>query len=406
MNSNKRSPLGSRQEPRSRVWLLAPILAVSFVLVWAVGAHTAPAASTSVSGAQSTSTGTLLSAPAPFLSPLLNGRVALERRGSPGDPRWITPLYRDEGGVITDGIQVYQPGTFTSPLRTYNTTTDANGAFSVRLDGLWSGVYDIRIKGGDTLSVRKASVTVPPASAVDFGTLLVGDSTGNDVVNADDVSYMVPSFLLCTGDVSYRIYADTNKSKCVNGLDVSALVPNYLRQGPVLTGLQTQLASNAAASLALSPSDTRVAIDEVFTIDIMGNTGAGAADTVQAYIAFDPAYLEVVDSSGQPADKIELNTAVFTSATWNSVDNGAGTVDLSATQFVQPYISGTRKVATIRLKAKALTSGTTLTFAHQAEPRLSDLSLAGTSLSPTISGATVGINSYRVRVYLPVVFRG
>jgi hypothetical protein len=141
----------------------------------------------------------------------------------------------------------------------------------------------------------------------------------------------------------------------------------------------------------------------VFTIDIVGNAGTASADTVQAYISFDPAYLEVVDVSGQPVSEIELNTAVFDSATWNVVDNVGGRIDLSATGFDPPYLSGTVKVATIRLKAKALTSGTPLTFAQEAEPRLSDLSLAGESLNPTIGGATVKIHP--PPTYLPVVFR-
>jgi hypothetical protein len=54
-------------------------------------------------------------------------------------------------------------------------------------------------------------------------------------------------------------------------------------------------------------------------------------------------------------------------------------------------------------RAKALTSGTALTFASQAEPRLSDLSLAGASLNPAISGATVEIHPHRA--YLPLVHR-
>jgi hypothetical protein len=399
MSNLKQSTPESRQTPRPHAWLFAPIMAVALVRVWAIGAHTAPAASTTALGEQSASAGPFLSPPEPFLSPLLEGQVALEQRGLPGDPRWITPLYRDEGG-----IKIYEPGT-DNLLGAYSATTDANGAFSVILNDLYSGVYDIRIKGADTLSVKKVAVTVPSTSAVDFGTLLVGDSTGNDVVNADDVSYMVPSFLRCTGNASYRIYADTNKSGCVNGLDVSALVPNFLRQGPVLAGLQTRVARSdaAAASLTLSPSAPQVIVNETFTIDIMANAGDGTVDTVQAYITFNPAYLKVVGASGQPATEIELNTAVFTAATWNVVDNAGGRIDLSATRFNPPYLSGTFKVATIRLKAKAETDGTNLALAQQAEPRLSDLSLAGTSLSPTITGATVEI--HWLRKYLPIVRR-
>jgi hypothetical protein len=167
MNTLNQSATEIRQKTRPRIGLLAPILAVSLVLVWAIGAHTAPASSTDVSGKAAASTGTFLSPPDPFMSPLLTGHVALERRGLSGDPLTRRP----RGGRSTNGIQIYQPGSSTVLARTGRPPMQP--AHPAALDGL-SSVYDIRIKGGDTLSVKKAGVV--PAS-VDFGTLLVGDGT-------------------------------------------------------------------------------------------------------------------------------------------------------------------------------------------------------------------------------------
>jgi hypothetical protein len=40
-------------------------------------------------------------------------------------------------------------------------------------------------------------------------------------------------------------------------------------------------------------------VDGLLTAHSVGDAGAGTADTVQAYITFDPADREIVDASGQ-----------------------------------------------------------------------------------------------------------
>ena len=163
----------------------------------------------------------------------LHGQVALEQRGPAGTERWYTPLYRDtRPDTVTGGIEVYQPYP-TTLLGVFAEGTDVWGTFTVTLTGMIPGTYDIRVKSADTLSNLKIGVTLPTASTINFGTLLVGDGNGDDLVDAFDVSYMVPSFLLCWGDAGFRPYADTNRDGCVNGADVSALIPNFLKAGPV-----------------------------------------------------------------------------------------------------------------------------------------------------------------------------
>jgi YVTN family beta-propeller protein len=339
-----------------------------------------------------TPTSTPTNTPTATVSPgvTLNGRVALEGRGEAGDSRWVTDLYRVNTGVTTGGIEVYRTGT-SALLGAFSATTDANGRFSVPLTDLGSGVYDIKVKGSDTLSTKKSGVSLPSATEIDFGTLLVGDSSGNDAVNGGDVSYMIPSFLLCSGDANYRRYADANKNGCVSGADVSALVPNFLKTGPIDQQGAPAAQPVSGASLVLNPAVQTVDVGQVFTVDIMADTGTGSADTLDAYLGFDPAVLEVVDASGQPAASIELNAAVFGAATLNAADNATGRINFSASKFESPYLTGVFRAATIRFRAKAAVTSTQVRSVRSGA-RWSDMLYGGVSLDPTLGNAIVTIS--------------
>lgn len=349
----------------------------------------------------------------------LQGRVLLERRGAACNPRWVTPLYRTNGGVTTDGIGMYQCGAAT-PLRTFSATTDACGVFTLTLTGISAGSYDIRVKGADTLSNKKSCVTLPAAAEINFGTLLVGDNNGNDCVNGADVSYMIPSFLKCTGDAEYRLYADTNKDGCVNGADVSALIPNFLQCGPIVVTAALQDAAEVdqdiqeaeakadpagEASLAMLPGARRMTPGEEFTLTLTADLSDGLADTVDAYIDFDPKVLEVVDSAGLPATSVEVNDDVFDSPTFNAVDNAVGQINLSASVFDSPYLSRSLRIATIRFRAKDTAGSTQIVFAR-SRARWSDTLKAGDSQAAALSHANVLVVDPDTRgVYLPFILR-
>jgi hypothetical protein len=161
-------------------------------------------------------------------------------------------------GTIGD-VRVYQAGTG-NLLGSYSVTTDAQRRFTAKVYSSPAGTYDVSVKGSDTLSRLKGGVTLPTAGQVDFGSLLVGDSSGDDAVNGADVSYLVTSFLECQGDAKYSPYADTNRDQCINGMDVSALIPNFLkvREVHVPSGGAGSGAS-VLAQAAASPTSTATA---------------------------------------------------------------------------------------------------------------------------------------------------
>ena len=268
----------------------------------------------------------------------LSGRVSLQDRGAPGDPRWSTQLFRTEFGVTTAGVTLFAAGSAT-PLFGFTATTDALGNFSIPVPGVTPGLYDILVKGSDTLANERFAVSLPSAAPINFGTLLVGDTNGDDVVNAADVSYMVPSFLKVLGDPAFRPYADVNKDGAVNGADVSTLVPNFLSAGPITVSAAAALqraasaeakaASATGASLSLVPAVRTGFVGGVMTMDIMANTGTGAPDTVQVDLNFDPNYVQVVNAAGSATTSIDLlNSTVLGNVYYNSVDNAAGHVDV------------------------------------------------------------------------------
>jgi len=345
----------------------------------------------------------------------LHGQVALEQRGPAGTDRWWTPLFRETApDTFTGGIEVYAPYP-TTLLGVFAEGTDVWGAFTVTLPGIAPGVYDIRVKSADTLSNLRFGVTLPPTDTIDFDTLRVGDANGDDLVDAFDVSYMVPSFLLCWDDAGFRLYANTNRDGCVNGADVSALIPNFLKAGPITipsgllaadrtaTGIAASpMGAVSGASLSLHPTSSSVQAGEILALEIMADTGTGDADTVAAYIHFDPNLLEVVDAAGNPADAIELNAAVFSSVTMNKVNTGQ--IDFSATKFAPPFPSGIFKAATIRFKAKAVTPGTPVQFVRDGTRR-SDLGRAGERLGAMLNNYTVQVGSSHF-VYLPLLTQG
>ncbi len=356
---------------------------------------TSTATATATSTATSTATATATATASPTGTPgsvTLDGRVALQARGASGDPRWITELYRINAGVRTGGIEVYQAGT-ADLVGVFSATTDATGGFSVTLKDIGPGEYDIRVKGADTLSNKKLGIDLPGAE-IDFGTLLVGDCTGNDAVNGADTSYLIPAFLCCEADACYRPYADVNKSGCVNGADTSALIPNFLKAGPVIIGPEGRVVTGGmprpnlptGASLSLDSAEGMVEAGAIFTVDILFDTGNGPADTVDAYLDFDPAFLEVVDASGQPVTSIELNRELFQSAVINDADNGTGQINFSASEFESPYLTGAFRAATIRFQVKAISGSTGVELVREGA-RWSDVLLGGESLDPTLGNA-------------------
>jgi hypothetical protein len=333
------------------------------------------------------------------------GRIAVEQRGPAGTPRWITPLFRTEGATTTSSITLFQPGTTTEVGR-FAVTTDADGRFCGTATGVPAGVYDVRVKGANTLSNQRADVDLRTATEINFGTLQVGDSTGNDAISGADVSYMIPAFFLRSGDTGFRPYADTNRDDEITGADVSALIPNFLQTGPVVvTGAvaaQTAPMRAAAATtprIALTPALQQIRVGEVAALDIQLHLDSLTADTVDLQIQVDPKALEVVDSAGQPITKIELNRTAFPDVSYNAIDSTTGTIRLSASRVRAGATSGSLTIATLYVRAKQPFTTTPIRIATTGAGR-TDLFVQGQSLKPGTTGSVLTMSPIH-QVYFP-----
>jgi hypothetical protein len=108
-------------------------------------------------------------------------------------------------------------------------TTSTTGAFT--LTGLPPGTHDIRIKHAQSLAVVQRVMLVGGVNAVQFGTLLTGDTNDDNAVTLQDFSIMAASFNRTSGQTGFDARADLNGDGAVTLQDFSFLAGNFNRVG-------------------------------------------------------------------------------------------------------------------------------------------------------------------------------
>jgi len=173
------------------------------------------------------------------------------------------------------------------------------------------------------------------------------------------------------------------------------------------------------ATLALSPSNTSVPLNQNFTVDILLNTGGGPVDGVDIYsLDFNPAVLQVVDSNAGVAGIQIAPGALFPNTVINTVDNITGTVQFSQSSSGGSNFTGSGTLATITFRgAGGGTSAATFDFilnstadtnvAYQGIDQLGSVtngsftvdtsaptvSITAPSAGATVSGATTTVSA-------------
>jgi hypothetical protein len=128
--------------------------------------------------------------------------------------------------------------------------------------------------------------------------------------------------------------------------------------------------SGGTVVMAVTPSTSQMKVGDTLEIAIEVQAGSQDVDGASAYLNFDPTYLEVVDMTAGGDLSLELE---------NSFDNGAGTINYAAGKLTAPYPSGNFDLVTIRLTAKAETTGTSLEF-QSNPPRRTNVTFNGASV--------------------------
>ena len=315
----------------------------------------------------------------------LAGRVTLQGRGNPPSSRW-------EGYPVR--VNFYAPGGST-PLSSYQVTLDTSGNFTVIGPG--PGSYDVSVKNPHSLSNRKANVTLPTGTTIDFGTLLEGDASDNDRVAGEDFSILATAYGTTPSQPGWDARADFNGDEAISGADFSLLATNYGRQGPipVASALSPLRRSPLAdvVNIRIDPPGSTAAPGELFTVDIALQAGSQPVDAVDAYLSFDPTYLRVVDAAGNETTSITPGSALPL-VLQNSADNSTGRITFSAgRQLSGSPPSGDFVLATIRFKAMAGTGagGTPVNFMEGTDVFSQGESVLGTRADGVviISGPTL-----------------
>ncbi len=114
------------------------------------------------------------------------------------------------------------------------------------------------------------------------------------------------------------------------------------------------------------PFEWAVQVGSVLTLEFwVDPAGPGAyTQRVEFALSFDPQYLTVVDAAGNPTSQISPNPAILNKVNLNSANNGTGQIryDAEDTTPCNNENKSPIKIATVRFKGKAATSGTPLTF--------------------------------------------
>ncbi len=147
---------------------------------------------------------------------------------------------------------------------------------------------------------------------------------------------------------------------------------------------------SADVTISLSPSGLTVAANQIFTMDIVINSGSQLVDGAQASICFDPAILAVVDNAGNPAGQIIEGTA-FSTHIMNTADNSTGRIFYADGQLTGDPVSGAFTLATIRFKAK-IAGVSAVTFILDQNPQ-TKVTLQGANVLTSAQNGSVTVGT-------------
>jgi hypothetical protein len=143
--------------------------------------------------------------------------------------------------------------------------------------------------------------------------------------------------------------------------------------------------------LRLDPPSPSVAVGNLFDLAIRVDAGSQPVDGAEVHLDFDPAYLQVVDASGDPAGEIE-DSGVLTTLIINQANNSTGQIDFAAGMLQGELPSGTFLLATVHFRALTSTAAGSTSVAFVTElPRQTNVTYSGHSVLAGVHDAAVRI---------------
>lgn len=268
----------------------------------------------------------------------VEGVVDLERRYPKGHPSWRTQVR----------VSV-RPSGESGPVEQSTVWSDDQGILYFHVTE--PGIYDIGAKSLHSLESRAYGVELQEGftPGVNLGTLLEGDANDSNSIDNADFGLLRGAFWTANTATDFNVDGTTDV------LDYSLLHRNYGTVGPrpATTAVDRQPAELPAlrSSLQLIVDSVDVSPGEIFQVPIRVLAAGGAADAVEAWLAFDPARLRVVDATGADSTVIIAGTAMGT-VIGNVANNGSGSIRYAAGRpFGSGALSEDFVLATIRFQA-------------------------------------------------------
>ena len=314
--------------------------------------------------------------------------VTLQRPNAPPpDPSWAVPVH----------FALYPPGDADTICHEWDLTLDESGQWSDWLV-LFTGLYDARIKNLHTLRNVRRNVDIAGPMIIDMGELHEGDADDDNRVRITDFGVLRSAYFTNEGDPDFDPRADFDEDDRIRITDFALLRMNYFQDGDIEVALagQSSVHELGAVDLSVEPPALAATAGDVFTVTVM--VSAGTQDVVGADfdLRFEPSFLQVVDTTGQPATQIE--PAGPLTELFNQVDPAAGRIRYAAGTF--DVANGTFPLAIVRFKALASTQATALHFAYADV-----VAPEGQSVVGELTDGTISITQVLLRRYLPLLLR-
>ena len=334
---------------------------------------------------------------------VINGQVTLQRPNAPApDPSWVVPLT----------LSLYPPGQ-TTPVYTWQTTTDEWGAFSL-LETFEPGTYDVRVKNPHTLRNLKQNVAfVAGTNTLDMGLLREGDANDDNRVNVADFAILRAAYFTEEGQPDFDPRADFDEDNRINVRDFALLRSNYFAEGDILVPRVAPLGQTHPVGVTIRPPVARGAVGEPITLTVFIETGTAGVVGADVVLTFDPAHLQVVDATGAPTNTVTVGDA-FDTVLKNEVDNAEGRITFGAGTFGSP-VQGQHTLFSFYVQASDTVFSTPIDIAY-----LDVVDANGRSLAVRGWPARVQAGDFRyqyvvvltrgrwpgARVYVPLLWQG
>jgi hypothetical protein len=303
--------------------------------------------------------------------------MALTSAGSPTLNFTVRLQGRPGNHSANVSIEVRNPGSNSTIFSPPAVTTDSNGRYNgLVLTGVPPRNYDIFAKTRASLRGGISNRRLYSGSnTLDFGTLLVGDFNGDNMVNSIDNDILFTGWRNtasnpqpCPDNPEDCHIADFNLDSKVNSIDDAIFKANWGKQGTGGVGFTALHAANdvhntvsaqdfGPATLSLEPfSSRRYEVGENFELGLYLSSGGRDVSGVDVIVRYDPCVLQVQDADPSRSGIQIVPGSIFPSYPLNTVDTSTGEIRVGGYGSLYEPFNGTHQLfATIQFRVIANT---------------------------------------------------